>query len=228
MKKYKEGGREVKDREESSDEMSYTVNATKARLFGFAPKYVWDEFVVEHAAVALRIKKETFGNFLDMEYKELEIVKTCQNILRENQIDTLKYGAEVKRRRERAKNEAMMIGLGEGEGQIRGGRGNRVENEEYEGDYVKGKWDEEDERERRLKESESKVIDEGMEWEDFVKELREVYKEVKSENDALKEELRRCQQERDSWRKKYYILMRNREDSSGSEEELENKKSRSE
>ena len=86
--------------------MSYTINATQSKWFGFSPKYVWEEFVVEHASKARRIKKETFEKFMEMDELESEIKEISRKILKEEKFDVNKFTERVKMKRTRSKREA--------------------------------------------------------------------------------------------------------------------------
>jgi len=80
--------------------MSYSINATQARWFGFQPKYVWDDFVVEHSVVARKIKTVTFPMFMEIEDCETRIKMEARKIMKEEEIDLLSFTSRSKLRRE--------------------------------------------------------------------------------------------------------------------------------
>src|SRR5690349_2463414 len=80
--------------------MSYAINATQAKWFGFQPKYVWDDFMIEHSTVARKIKSRTFPIFMEIDECEARIKEEARNILKSEEINVVTFTARSKRMRE--------------------------------------------------------------------------------------------------------------------------------
>lgn len=89
--------------------MSYTLNATQAKWFGFTPKFVWDDFTAQHAVIARELKKATFPLFMEIDENEAAIKKTAEEILRREGIDVATFAERVKRARVANKSKALAM-----------------------------------------------------------------------------------------------------------------------
>ncbi|KAJ3182573.1 hypothetical protein HDU85_002672 [Gaertneriomyces sp. JEL0708] len=152
--------------------MSFAINATQAKWFGFQPKYVWDEFVREHSSVARKIKTTTFSIFMEIEECENRIKNESSRILEEEKIDAVKYAARAKMKREEGRRAANMemVEVTVDVGSRKRMRYEEVlEREEKEEEGLEEEEMEEDEREETRVEvkklmSEMKERIRGMEW----------------------------------------------------------------
>ncbi len=209
--------------------MSYGVNATQAKWFGFQPKYVWDDFVRDHATTSRKIKSATFPFFMEIEDCEAKIKIASKKILDEEGINVSKLIAISKRERENIRrmpndepNLTTVMMRNERENLSKMKRKldcleEIEENEEYEKEYesyetkefVTYDYNEDDKDESFLgyvmkKKIQSGLYDDGEALEIFAKKLLEKYAKENAELRSLKLELEECQKERDTWRKKYY------------------------
>ena len=87
---------------------SFQVSASQARLFGFSPKYVWDEFSVEHTSIARKIRTETISKFLEMADLEADIKGIAAGVLKGEGVNPDVYRLQVAARREASKVEARV------------------------------------------------------------------------------------------------------------------------
>jgi len=87
---------------------SYNVGAKQAKLFGFSPKYVWDEFTIEHTATAREIKKRTFALFMDIEDKEGAIQVVAAKVLADARINVDVFARDISLKRAAEKEKRMV------------------------------------------------------------------------------------------------------------------------
>ena len=175
--------------------MSYTISATQAKLFGFYPKYIWDEFSVAHAVTARKIKVETFGKFLEMADCETEIKEIARRALATDQIDVNLFGLEVIAKRRATLQAGRVLQ-------------NQAARELLPVAGVESECESECESEERDSGSECEYCAEkGV----AMKVLQEELERCREEKAAVEEELKDCQRERNEWRAKYQMLAKESE-----------------
>lgn len=95
--------------------MSYTISSSQARLFGFTPKYAWEEFRSSHSELSGRILRETIEDFLSMSESEGKISRKSDAILKSGGVDAKLYCMRAKRsKRKREEMVAEEIEYSEG------------------------------------------------------------------------------------------------------------------
>lgn len=152
--------------------MSYVINASQAKWFGFQPKFVWDDFVIEHTTVARKIKSATFPYFMEIEESESKIKIESQKILKEEKINVAAFAARSKMKREEGKQLATREMMKEREAQVI--VLDEEEGEEGEGGEKRSREDEKEEARKRRRQ--------------FVENAREVEKE-REEREGIKEKM---------------------------------------
>jgi hypothetical protein len=196
--------------------MSYTVTATQARLFGFTPKYAWDEFVAEYDEVGREIKKKTFQYFMEIEANEIKIKKESNEVLRIHGINAGRYCMEKKeekkqlvesvRREIRPEMKEDGLSGGENRGGSELGEGEEIEEGE-EGDVLE--WDKTDEVEKEMDRLEGKwrEDDEDEDLEEYLRKMKEycirangIKKELEKKLREKEEEVKELKGEIEEWR----------------------------
>lgn len=85
--------------------MSINFTATQIKLFGFTPKFTWDEFTKQHSDIAREIKKSVTPLFLDFEDTEMKIRTESKKILELHAFNIDKFIENEKRKKKDMKEE---------------------------------------------------------------------------------------------------------------------------
>jgi predicted RNase H-like nuclease (RuvC/YqgF family) len=179
--------------------MSYVISATQARLFGFQYKYAFDEFTVEHPQVVAELKRKTFDLSLGLSEKEGEIRNVAHGVLQAAGLDSVSYTQRSKARRDATRKAAAA----------------------YPSPTVSDGGEDEA---ARLREENERLVAENQQLRDELTRVRAENATLRSEEcascaekrrdaEALRDELRSCQQERDRWRGRCKAEEREREES---------------
>lgn len=167
--------------------MSYTISSSQARLFGFTPKYAWEEFRSSHSDLSGRILRDTIGDFLSMSESEGNISRKSQEILKSGGVDAKLYCMRAKRsKRKREQMVAEEMEYSEGR-RVRSRRSNSDEEDEVEMPLVSKRWTGEEENlEEVIKKDWEECQELGESTDSFLREVLKTLKDIRTDRDRLK------------------------------------------
>jgi len=170
--------------------MSISLNATQIRLFGFSPKYVWEQFTIDYPEVARKIRRDTVPLFCDFEDIEAKITRVSKKIIDDNKIDIRKYAAKALTLRNQLKvdtEQEVIVGKKRKTDVV--GRFKPSEEEGEDEEFIPT-WNKEVDQEMELFNAKERMEDSGS-VEEYMELLEKTLKQSMEKVKLLEEQLKR-------------------------------------